>query len=112
MILRKVAGAKYEPLGDRSFTIYKGTAETPYQPKGQSALTGLTSGPSGCFWIGELPYGWYVIKEGDAGPYFYLIITESGPFGTLDSDGKDIIGGYGTRQEAETAAAAKYEQLK
>ena len=112
VILRKLVGTKYEPLGDRSFTIYKGTAETPYQPKGQSALTGLTSGPSGCFWIGELPYGWYVIKEGDAGPYFYLIITESGPFGTLDSDGKDIIGGYGTRQEAETAAAAKYEQLK
>ena len=112
VILRKLVGTKYEPLGDRSFTIYKGTAETPYQPKGQSALTGLTSGPSGCFWIGELPYGWYVIKEGDAGPYFYLIITESGPFGTLDSDGKDIIGGYGTRQEAETEAAAKYEQLK
>lgn len=112
VILRKVAGTEYEPLGGRSFTIYKGSAGTPYQPKGASApLSGLQSGASGCFWIGDLPYGWYIIEEGAAGPYFYLVITESGICGTLE-DGRDKVDGYSDREAAETAAAAKYEELK
>ena len=113
VILRKLVGTGYEPLGGKTFTIYKGTAESPYQPKGASVpLSGLKSGDSGCFWIGDLPYGWYIIEEGTAGPYFYVVVTESGTCGMRGNDGKDIIGGYGTRTEAEAAAAAKYEQMK
>ena len=105
VILRKIDNT-YASVSGKTFTIYKGSATTPYQPKGESALAGLQSGLSGCFWIGDLPYGWYIVEEGASGPYFYIVVTESGNYGT------DFIGGYGARTDAENDAAAKYNEMK
>lgn len=112
VILRKVDSA-HTSLKDREFSIYKGTSTTPYKPKDETVpLSGLTSGPSGCFWIGTLPYGWYILEETSPHRYFYLIVEASGVYGTLDEAGNDIVGGYDSRASAENAAAAQYTALK
>ena len=105
VILRKIDNT-YASLSGKTFTIYKGSATTPYQPKGENPLENLQSGSSGCFWIGDLPYGWYIVEEGASGPYFYIVVTESGNYGT------DFVGGYGERTDAENDAAAKYNEMK
>jgi hypothetical protein len=111
-VLRKVYGTARTPQSDKSFSIYKGTSETPYKPKGESRLTGLTSKSSGVVWIGELPYGWYIIEEDSPEKYFYIVVTESGVYGTLDSDNNDMVGGYESRVDAQNAAKQKYNSLK
>ena len=105
VILRKV-DESYTSYTAASFTVYKGTATSPYQPKGEQPLTGLTPGDSGCFWIGNLPFGWYVIKEDDSGPFFYVVVTAKGTY-----NGPEDPGGT-TRADAETAAKNLYEQNK
>ena len=117
VILRKIDDS-YNSLVDRQFAIYKGSASQAYTPKGEAnALSGLTaSGTYGCFWAGVLPYGTYVIEEAEPNRWFYLIVDETGTYGTLftDTDGeeKDVVGGYATRAEAESAAKAKSDALK
>ena len=115
VILRKV-DSTYTPIKGREFTVYKGTGTSPYVVKDKvnntsETLDHLPSLDSGVFWIGNLPYGWYIIQEGETGPYFYLIVTESEIYGTLE-DGKDKVGGYSDRETAEDEATANYEQLK
>ena len=114
VILRKVV-EPYTSAERREFAIYKGTSTTAYKPKGETdLLSGLTSGDSGCFWIGTLPYGWYILKEGETDParWFYLIVDDSGVYCTLDLSDKTVVGGYGTRAEAEAAAKAKADSIK
>ena len=108
MILRKVdeSYTSYTAASGVSFTVYKGTATSPYQPKGEQPLTGLAPGNSGCFWIGNLPFGWYVIKEDDSGPFFYVVVTAKGTY-----NGPEDPGGT-TRPDAETAAKELYENNK
>ena len=112
VILRKV-DSTYTPVSDRYFTIYKGASSSAYTPRGETeSLSGLPSGASGCFWIGNLPYGWYIVEESTPHRFFYFVVVESGTYGTLDSDNKDIVAGFSTREEAESEAKAKYDVLK
>ena len=84
VILKKVEGGTYTPLGDASdttkqakFTVYYADKQTVVEIKhvtgtGASATTtlekleNLTSGASGVFWIGELPFGTYYLEETQA----------------------------------------------
>ena len=109
VILRKVQaddGGGYASLSGKSFTIYKGSSTEAYTPKGKAPLSGLPSGESGCFWIGELPYGWYIVEENAPHRFFYLVVAASGVYGTLQE------GGYGTRAQAEQYATEKYDAVK
>ena len=117
VILRKVDG-DFNSVGGKSFTIYRGSSSTPYPLLGAAEEPSeLTSGDSGCLYVGVLPNGWYIIEE-DISPkaYFYLIVDDSGVYGTLveGDNGKDAdkVGGYGTRAEAETEASARYVTLR
>ena len=112
VILRKV-DSTYTPVSGRYFTIYKGASSSAYTPRGETeSLSGLSSGVSGCFWIGNLPYGWYIVEESTLHRFFYFVVVESGTYGTLDSDNKDIVAGFSTREEAVSEAKAKYDVLK
>lgn len=128
VILRKV-NSSYEPVKDKSFILFKGTNTSPYvvkqgekkiqlgQLEGNNAPEGTTLDPmksldSGVIWVGELPYGWYIVQEVNPKKYFYLVIDKSGAYGTLGEDGKDKTDGYDTRPEAEAAATAKFNELK
>jgi hypothetical protein len=92
VILRKV-GNGYAPLEGASFMIYTNAACTAVATDaGGERLDGngygLVSKASGVFWIGELNYGTYYIKEtGAPGGYeknkdkvFKLIVNEDGFF--------------------------------
>jgi len=110
VILRKV-DSTYAPVPNMTFAIYKGTSEIAYTPKGEaSPLSGLRSGASGCIWIGDLPYGWYILEEQDAGKklYFYLVVTASGVEGTPQT----VPNGYANRDSAAAEAKTRYENLK
>ena len=41
-------------------------------------LSELRPGPSGVFWIGDLPYGTYYIKERSPEKWFVLTVAEDG----------------------------------
>ena len=102
VILRKV-DSTYVPEKDREFKIYQGSSTSP--------LAEEQSGASGCFYIGMLPYGWYVLEEVEPHKYFYIVVASSGVYGTVNDSGENIVGGYDTRQEAETAAKESYATL-
>ncbi|MBE6039755.1 MAG: hypothetical protein E7219_02200 [Clostridiales bacterium] len=112
VILRKVKGSAHTAQSGKTFTVYNGSSQTAYKPKGESSLSNLTSKSSGIIWIGELTNGWYIIKESSPEKYFYLIVTDSGVYGTLDSDNNDMVGGYESRDDAQNAAKQKYNSLK
>ncbi|MBQ8963816.1 MAG: InlB B-repeat-containing protein, partial [Clostridia bacterium] len=115
VILRKV-DANHTSLNGKAFNIYKGASTTVYTPKDGTQLTGLTSGASGCFWIGNLPYGWYIIEEADPHVYFFLVITESGTYGSLvELDTGTLtnkVGGFADLKDAQDAAKALYDLKK
>ena len=102
VVLRKV-DTDYNPLSDKKFYVYKGTNGAPYTPKGGTQMSNLTSGPTGVFWVGELPYGWYIIEEQVPHIYFYLVVTANGVF-----EGPGQPGRYLTLDEARTAARDEY----
>ena len=62
VILRKVVKDTYVPLENAVFTIYKVKDSSIMEVNGDK-LENLTSTKSGVFYIGELPYGTYWIKE-------------------------------------------------
>jgi hypothetical protein len=103
-----------KPLGGKRFAIYKGYSTTAYTPKGAAnALSGkLSYNSTGIIWIGELPYGWYIIKEKDPERFFYVVVDQSGVYETLGEDGKVKAGGYTNRSDANTAAKNKYDALQ
>lgn len=115
VILRKVGSGTYDPIANASFTIYKGSSDEAYIPKGTNrALEGLISGASGCIWIGELPYGWYIVEEDAPRKYFFIVVTESGTYGTLETVGgvsRDKVGGYDSLSDAREAATAQFNEL-
>jgi hypothetical protein len=116
VILRKL-NSLYVPLKDKTFTIYKGTSASAYVPKGGTGpLTGLASGESGCFFVGILPYGWYIIEETEPNRFFYVVVDGSGVYGTKEADAsgtmRDKVDGYDTRQAAETQAKARYDAIR
>jgi hypothetical protein len=122
VILRKV-DSTYESVKDMTFIVYKGSSTTPYINRDGTTRTQLggtqisTEVPvepmksldSGVFWIGKLPYGWYIIEETSLSPstYFYLVVTANGIF-----EGPEAAGGTTDRSAAETAAAALYTANK
>jgi hypothetical protein len=100
-----------KPQGEKEFTIYKGNSTTAYTPKGAAnALSGkLSNNSTGIIWIGELPYGWYIIEEEDPERYFYVVVDQSGVYENTNA------GGYDTREGtdgADAAAKAKYDALQ
>ena len=112
VILRKVDSNYAVPDGDITFIIFKGNNETAYTPKGGTMLANLEVGPSGCFWIGKLPYGTYYLNE-STGRWFYLIVDDSGVYCTLNpTSATTVVGGYDTRALAEAAATAMYEKIE
>nr|MCR5136742.1 hypothetical protein [Oscillospiraceae bacterium] len=115
VILRKV-DSSYAPLRSKTFTIYKGTSTEPYTPKGETEkLSNLTTGKSGCIWVGTLPYGWYIVEESDPHRFFYIVVDSSRVYGTLEEvsgELKDKVDGYATRDKAEEEAAARYTALR
>ena len=133
VILRKV-DEDYTAVKDKKFVVYKGSGASPYIVKNGTARTqlGRTSGTStgdtsvtvdamrlldsGVFWIGNLPYGWYIVEEeaeaGASPKYFFLVVTGNGTYGTLGEDGKDKADGYNNRSDAETQAKKVYEDKK
>ncbi|MCR5135641.1 MAG: DUF5979 domain-containing protein [Oscillospiraceae bacterium] len=128
VILRK-ADNTYNPVSGRTFIVYKGSGTSPYIVKegntrtqlgGDSAPAGvtldpMTSGTSGCIWIGELPYGWYIIEEITPHKYFYVVVTANGisetPL-TVTENGTEKMGGYDFRSTAETVAKDLYDNMK
>ncbi|MCR5137323.1 MAG: hypothetical protein K6C12_09525 [Oscillospiraceae bacterium] len=118
VILRKV-NKDYNSLSGKTFNIYKGSS-APYNYKAPGAtaavaLSGLRSLNSGVFWIGNLPYGWYIVEEtetGTASKYFFLVVTAKGTYGTIDADGNNVVDGYNSRTAAETRAKAVYDANK
>lgn len=113
VILRKV-DSSYAPVSNKTFDIFRGTSTTAYTPKGETtSLSGLLSGQSGCFFIGTLPYGWYIVKENTTpAKYFYVVVTASGNYGTLNEDGTDKADGYPTLTEAQSKALEVYNAKK
>lgn len=87
VILRKVSANDYTPLSGCSFTVCQGTGTAAYTVKHQDGttetLTNLTSQSSGVFWIGELPYGTYTIREGN-GAVFTLTVGDDTVPGSRD----------------------------
>ena len=90
-ILRKVAKTSYDPLQGAKFRIYN--ADMSRYVKDEQ-----TSGESGCFFIDDMPYGTYYLKEtvapashgSNEGKWFCLIVDEGGTWmsesGYNDSD--------------------------
>ena len=110
VILRKV-DEEYKPMSEPTFTIYKGASTSPYQV-GETPLENLPIKANGVFYIGDLPYGWYIIEENDPPRYFYVAVTPSGTYGTLVQTGEewtDQKGGYVNRLDAQVAAQALYD---
>jgi hypothetical protein len=122
VILRKV-DSTFKSVKDMTFVVYKGSSTTPYINRDGTTRTQLggtqisTEVPvepmksldSGVFWIGKLPYGWYIIEETSLSPstYFYLVVTANGII-----EGPKEAGGTTNRSAAETAAAALYTANK
>lgn len=63
VILRKVEKDTYKPIAGAKFTIYNGKTSTAPITVNGVPLANLDSTSSGVFYIGELPYGTYYIKE-------------------------------------------------
>ena len=112
VILRKV-DTEYTPVKEKTFVLYKGSNTSAYVVKDkvnntseQLNSTSLQSLDNGVFWIGTLPYGWYIIEETDPKTLFYLVITANGTF-----EGPATAGGM-TRTAAETEAQALYQAKK
>ncbi len=126
VILRKVDSAN-EPVKDMIFKVYKGSAASPYIVKNGTTRTQLggtttdatvTVDPmksldSGVFWIGDLPYGWYIVEETGAAPkYFFIVVTAKGTYGTIGTNGENVVDGYSSRATAEDRAKAVYDAKK
>lgn len=120
-----MSDSTYVPLNGATFTVYYADKQTVVKVTTTSTdgfgnvttstekLENLTSGASGVFWVGELPYGTYYLEEtaptkengtgttaysNNAGKWFYLVV------------GDDVVMsmGYADRD----AAKAGYESYK
>jgi hypothetical protein len=116
VILKKV-GEHGMPLIGTKFTIYKGTNEIPIQvpdpnnPAEKVTFSDYPAGTSGLFWIGDLTYGVYYIKEtnvpegyvqnNDDECWFYMVVDETGV---------QMSEGYLSRDAAKTAYDAAAAQ--
>ena len=117
VILKKV-GENNMPLIGTKFTVFKGTNEIPIQvpdpnnPAEKVTFSDYPAETSGLFWIGDLTYGVYYIKEtnvpdgyvqnNDDECWFYMVVDETGV---------QMSEGYLSREAAkgayEQAAAAE-----
>ena len=95
------SGTSYQALSNRSFTVYKnyengqfsnvatGTAFDDSGEESNVTLSNLPSGAGGAFFIGELAYGKYYVKEsGVDGQHFEFAVNENGVINIADYDKK------------------------
>ena len=90
------SGASYQALSGRSFTVYTDSGMnsiangTQLDDNGEEKtipLEGLSSGAGGAFFIGELAYGKYYIKETGVNGHFEFAVNENGVITIEDYDG-------------------------
>ena len=92
-------GTSYKAWSDKTFYVYTDSAMTKlakgmiFNADGtvndKFVLNNLTSGAGGAFFIGELPYGKYYVKEDDVnGKHFEFAVTGSGVITIEDYDAK------------------------
>ncbi len=100
VILRKVKDGSYQALQDAQFTLYHIDMQTVVSVRHSGAdgtehvetLENLTAQSSGVFWIGQLPYGVYYLKETrnaegeNTQLWFVLTVNENGA-GYRETDG-------------------------
>jgi uncharacterized surface anchored protein len=106
VILKKVSKTSNAPLSGAVFTVFKKDQSTVVKvkkPEGstpaEEELKDKSSGSSGVFWIGNLPYGTYYLEE-TAAPEGY---TKKWFYFVLDENFQMMSNGYSTKGDAKTA---------
>lgn len=115
--LRKIETGTYASIGGAVFDVYKTSnlskpVVVKHEGAGDEALSGLTSrDKSGIFWIGELPYGAYVVQETtvpadyvQSQRYFWFVVDEEGV--------EMAAAGMDDRAAAKTAADVLFKARK
>ncbi len=100
VILRKVKDSSYQALPGTQFTLYHIDMQTVVSLRHSGAdgtehvetLENLTAQSSGVFWIGQLPYGVYYLKEtrsysGDEAPLWVVLTVNENGVGYRETDG-------------------------
>ena len=90
VILRKVVekGDTFESLGGAVFEVHRNSETGQIVTVDGVPLSGLSSGPSGVFWIGELPFGTYYIKETSPDPKWFVLTVDKDGVGYLETVGE------------------------
>ncbi len=93
VMLVKVQKGDYVVLPGKTFTVYTDEAQSnvakgiEYDDNGveqEIELKNLTSGAGGAFFIGQMPYGTYYVKESGVSGYFEITIDEGGVVEIID----------------------------
>lgn len=94
VILRKISN-NYDSLSGARFNIYADpAASTPVRDQNGNELSGLTSNANGIFYVGDLSYGTYYVKETvapsgyslPASNYFFIVTVSEDGVGYKDGD--------------------------
>jgi len=98
VILKKVDGDK-APLNGAVFTVLYADKKTPVKIRDDKGavvdtLEGKTSGASGAFWIGNLPFGTYYLNEtknvsGTAVDIWFILTVNENGVGYLKADAEE-----------------------
>ena len=90
VVLRKVVEKEnaFTSLEDAKFEVHRNSETGQIVIVDGKALSGLYSGPSGVFWIGELPYGTYFIKETSPNENWFVLTVDKDGVGYLSKGGE------------------------
>ncbi len=90
VVLRKVVEKEnaFESLEGAVFEVHRNSETGQIVIVDGQPLSGLNSGPSGVFWIGELPYGTYFIKETYPDVNWFVLTVDKDGVGYLSTVGE------------------------
>ena len=90
VVLRKVVEKEnaFESLEGAVFEVHRNSETGQIVIVDGQPLSGLDSGPSGVFWIGELPYGTYFIKETFPNVNGFVLTVDKDGVGYLSTVGE------------------------